>query len=398
MLYEPLAKLFYKNNVLYESIYEKRFNNESTHHYDFSVGENKAFLVVNLEVLNLITSILQLDKKLLKLTKLLPPIALTQFTIKCIVDEIQLTNEIEGVYSTRKEIRELIYENNKKINAKRKRLYGLVQKYLMLSDGQKINLKNCQDIRILYDEFVLAEVKSYNKENIPDGRVFRKEIVEIVSQSQKVIHKGLYPEEKIIMAMTAALEVLHDDSLNYFVNIAVFNYMFAYIHPFYDGNGRMARFISSYLLNRKLEPIVGFALSYTIKNNIKKYYELFKLTNDFRNKGDLTPFVIGFLEFIKEAIASLCTTIEGRAEQLYFYTSKIEKYTAGNKNIKAILYVLVQNALFDDEGIDIRSLSKATKIGLSTVRDSLRKIPKEILIVKKTGKMNVYSANLELMV
>lgn len=398
MLYEPLAKLFYKNNLLYESIYEKRFNNESTHHYDFIVGENQAFLVMNLEVLNLITGILQLDKKLLKLTKLLPPIALTQFTIKCIVDEIQLTNEIEGVYSTRKEIRELIYENNKKINAKRKRLYGLVQKYLMLSDGQKINLKNCQDIRILYDEFVLAEVKSDNKENIPDGRVFRKEIVEIVSQSQKVIHKGLYPEEKIIMAMTAALEILNDDSLNYFVNVAVFHYMFAYIHPFYDGNGRMARFISSYLLNRKLEPIVGFALSYTIKNNIKKYYELFKLTNDFRNKGDLTPFVIGFLEFIKEAIESLSTTIEGRAEQLYFYTSKIEKYTAGNKNIKAILYVLVQNALFDDEGIDIRSLSKATKIGLSTVRDSLRKIPNEILVVKKTGKMNVYSANLELMV
>ncbi|MBP2631787.1 MAG: hypothetical protein H6Q70_2415 [Firmicutes bacterium] len=397
MLYEPLGKLFYKNNVLYESTYRERFNNEFTYRYDFSIGENQAFAVINLEVLNLLTSILQLDKRLLRLTNLLPPIALTQFTKKCIVDEIQLTNEIEGVHSTRKEIRELIHEDSTNTTIKRKRLYGLVQKYMMLSDGQKINLKSCRDIRTLYDEFVLAEVKADHQENVPDGSIFRKDIVEIVSQSQKVIHKGMYPEEKIIMSMTAALDILHDDNLNYFVNIAVFHYMFGYIHPFYDGNGRMARFISSYLLNQQLEPIVGFGLSYTIKNNIKTYYDLFKMTNDPRNKGDLTSFVIGFLEFVKAAIENLCATIEGRAEQLYFYASKIEKYTEGNKNVETILYVLVQNALFDDEGIDIKSLANAAEIGLSTVRDSLRKISKDVLIVRKTGKMNVYSANLDVM-
>lgn len=159
--------------------------------------------MINLEILNLITNISSLDKRLLKAIRKLPNIALFQFTRKCIVDEIQLTNEIEGVHSTRKEIRELIEDKTE--NRKSKRLYGLVQKYLMLSQRQKIELKFCQDIRKLYDEFVLAEIKEDNPDNVPDGEIFRKDIVEVVSPSQKVIHKGMYPETKIITAMTAHL-------------------------------------------------------------------------------------------------------------------------------------------------------------------------------------------------
>lgn len=395
MLYEPLNKIFYKDNESYERIYKERFNSEFSYKYNFTIGDNQAFVGLNLEILNLITSILQLDKRLLQIEKRLPRIAITQFTRKCVVDEIQLTNEIEGVHSTRKEIRELI--NDESVNKKRKRLYGLVQKYMMLSNRQEIKLKTCQDIRTLYDEFILAEVKADNRSNIPDGNIFRKDIVEIVSSSQKIIHKGLFPEGKIITAMTSALDILHDNKLNTFMNIAVFHYMFGYIHPFYDGNGRMARFISSYLLNQQLESVVGFSLSYAIKNKIRKYYDMFKDANDYKNKGDLTPFVIGFLEFIQEVIENLCSTIEGRAEQFKFYVDKIGNYDNGNKSIRALLFVLVQNALFDDEGICISELAQATKMGQSTVRAWLKKIPEDMMITNQSGRMNVYRINLDIM-
>ncbi|WP_378955880.1 Fic family protein [Pelosinus sp. sgz500959] len=396
MLYEPLNKIFYKNNATYETIYKERFNGEFTHRYNFNIAEHQAFVGINFEILNLITSILQLDKRLLKAAKSVPPIALIQFTRKCIVDEIQLTNEIEGVHSTRKEIRELI--NNKNEKKERKRLYGLVQKYMMLSNGQQINLKTCQDIRTLYDEFILAEVKATDAHSIPDGDIFRKDIVEIISSSQKILHKGLFPESKIITAMTEALGILHDEKINYFVNIAVFHYMFGYIHPFYDGNGRMTRFISSYLLMQQLEAVVGFGLSYAIKNKIKKYYDMFKDTNDYKNKGDLTSFVIGFLEFIEEAIENLCVTIESRAEQFYFYMEKVENYADGNKPIREILHVLLQNALFDEEGINILNIGKVAELSPSTVRAWLKKIPKDMLVISQNGKMNIYSLNLDAMV
>ncbi len=35
------------------------------------------------------------------------------------------------------------------------------------------------------------------------------------------------------------------------VSIAVFHYLFGYVHPFYDGNGRMARYLSSIFCSEK---------------------------------------------------------------------------------------------------------------------------------------------------
>ena len=394
MQYQSLAKIFYKNNPDYEKIYTDRFHSESAYRCNFLIGEQQAFILINLEILNLITRILQLDRKLAKVSSRIPPIGLQQFTRKCIIDEIQLTNEIEGVYSTRKEIRELIDDTEAKKN---KRLYGLVKKYMMLTNGQEIRLETVQDIRTLYDEFILAEIKTDNAANLPDGEVFRKDIVEIVSPNQKVIHKGVYPESKIIAAMKSALEILNDSKLNIFVNIAVFHYLFGYIHPFYDGNGRMARFISSYLLNQYLEPIVGFALSYTIKNKIKKYYDMFKETNDYKNKGDLTPFTIGFLELIAEAMENLCVTMEEKLEQFIFYLGKIDKYVENNEPVQELLFVLVQNALFDDEGISVSELAQAARMGESTTRNWLNKVPKEIMVVSQSGKRKMYSVDLDVM-
>lgn len=46
--------------------------------------------------------------------------------------------------------------------------------------------------------------------------------------------------------MDAALKILHSQDFPLFVRLGLFHYFFAYIHPFYDGNGRMDRFIISY--------------------------------------------------------------------------------------------------------------------------------------------------------
>ena len=392
--YELLSKIFYKNNAAYEHIYLNRFENEFAYQYDFTIGEHQAFVGMNVEILNLVTNILQLDKRLLKATQSVPPIALIQFTQKCIVDEIKLTNEIEGVHSTRKEISEII--NDKSENNKRKRLYGLVQKYMMLLYGQKIELKSCQDIRKLYDELVLIEIKEDDPKNIPDGKIFRKEGVEVLSPSQKVIHKGLYPESTIITTMISAIDILNNSPMNYFVNIAVFHYMFGYIHPFYDGNGRMGRFISSYLLVQQLESVVGFGLSYTIKQKIKKYYDLFKDANDYKNKGDLTPFVIGFLEIIEESIENLCLTLEARAEKLDFFGDKIKRYVGGNKHLSSIMFILVQNSLFTDEGISIQKMAGIANLSLSTVRSCIKQIPGDMLIISQSSRMNIYDVNLDI--
>lgn len=396
MNYEKLGSLFYKDKNEYTKEYNNRFNSYSTEKFDFKIGEHQAFLIYTREIVNLLEEIHKLDKKLLVLTNKLPKTALTQYKKKCLIDEIHLTNEIEGVYSTRKEISELIDIINNKDKKDKQRLYGLVQKYCMLTSRDYISLNTCEDIRKLYDELVLAEVSEEDEKNIPDGKIFRKEKTYVISKSMKEIHEGVSPEENIIDIMEKALKFLNNSSYNFLIRTAVFHYLFGYIHPFYDGNGRTSRFISSYLLSKELNILVSYSLSYTIKSNINEYYKAFKITNDNLNKGDLTPFVITFLGILCKVYNPLQESLEEKLDKLNFYISITEKITDKNPLYYDLVYYLFVNSLFGNEGICINELEKHLNCSKNTVINYLNKLKeKDYLRITKNGNKYLYDMDLE---
>ena len=55
------------------------------------------------------------------------------------------------------------------------------------------------------------------------------------------------------------------------------------------------------------------------------YYKAFQMTNDKKNKGDITPFVIIFLGFIQQAVDNLNTVLANKIEQMQFYHKGILK-------------------------------------------------------------------------
>ena len=55
-----------------------------------------------------------------------------QFELKCLVEEIKMTNDIEGVASTRKEIEDAL-EAVRSHQEGKSRFMGIANKYLMLS-------------------------------------------------------------------------------------------------------------------------------------------------------------------------------------------------------------------------------------------------------------------------
>ena len=396
MKYESLLKLSYKRND-YMEVYHNRFNNECATPLDFTISSNHAFYLTNPEIVLLITKIMSVDKELTKKTDALPEIALNQYTIQTLIDEIKQTNDIENVYSTKKEIRETYARIEKGVD--KGRFKGLVSKYLMLKTKENIKLDTCQDIRTLYNELVLDEVVEEDKDNAPDGLIFRKEIVNVQTPSGKVIHTGLYPEDKIINAMTRALKVLNDDSINYLISAAIFHYMFAYIHPFYDGNGRTDRFISSYVMAKNLNPLAAYKFSYMIKKHQTQYYAMFSDTNDPRNKGDVTPFVIQFLEFILEEEKELVDDIDKRLSDLTYFMSKIERLNLSPSE-NDIAFILLQNSLFAEEGLTKDHICKIKKKSYNTISKELEAIGsvgKNILRCVKSGNRKLYDLDLNML-
>lgn len=397
MEYKLLSSVFFSDNSKYEDLYKSRFNSESTYRFNFQVNEYDAFVVINHGILQGIQTIMELDNDLSIKMHNIPNIALNQYRKKCLVDEIKMTNEIEGVNSTRKEINDILNDVTEK--NKRKRLYGLVKKYKMLIDDEDIKLNECEDIRKLYNELVLKEVIEEDSENEPDGTIFRKNKVYVQNPAGKIIHNGAYPEDKIIKEMSSALNILNDkDDYNYLIRIAVFHYIFGYIHPFYDGNGRTSRFISSYLLSRKLQILVSYRLSYTIKENIGIYYKSFKEANDEKNRGDLTIFVIKFFDMLIKSLKELCTSLDEKQDKLNYFGDISDKVCEADEKKASVLFILIQNTLFGENGLGTAELHEISGIGKSKIISSLKELEqKEILYITKDGRKRLYDVNLDSM-
>ena len=392
MPYVPLNKLFYSDSKNYDKIYAKRFGSEYAVHIDFRIGEFDAFFVQTPEIFAKMLAIYKAANTVNWFCCDLPGAALEQFATSCLIDEIVLTNAIEGVHSTRREIDSLLEGGGKST-----RFYGLVQKYLMLRQGKPLEFKTCADIRSVYDELVLREVEIDDPDNVPDGEIFRKGSVSVSSQTQKELHRGLYPESSIISAAEKALAFLNDESVELLYRAAAFHYFIGYIHPFYDGNGRLNRFISSYLLGSELCPLAGFRLSYTVKQNISDYYKAFGICNDPKSRGDITPFVEMFLGIVETAVTQLGEALEKRSEKLAYYRSWIVLLPDAADAKMAQLYdYLIQAALFSEHGIGTEELLRLFGVSRNTLQKKLGKVEAvELLQTVTKNRMKFYGLDLK---
>ena len=393
MEYELLSKIFYKKPTEYESIYDARFNSEASIKLPIKIHENVGFIFNTNEITKSLVKIYKTINKINLLRTHLPNIAINSYIIKSLKDEIALTNEIEGVRSTRKEIEDAIDSIK---NDKSARFKGLVDKYFKLISNEIIPLNNCKDIRTIYDALVLPEIE---KENLHDGILFRKEPVQVVSATQKEKHRGIMPESKIIESLDLCLDFLKNDDIDSLIKISAFHYLFGYIHPFYDGNGRTSRFISSYLIKNELDVLLALKLSYTVKNNINKYYKAFDVCNDRKNKGDITFFVVTFLELLSQASDDLYTKIADLNDQLNYYNNIINtlvnEKVLNDKQAKCI-FILCQNRLFDDTYMNMNTLTELLEKSDTTTRKILKSLESKNLLVKSRNKNQyLYSANLD---
>ena len=398
--YKTLDKTFHISREQWEELYNKRYHSDVAIHLDFKIKDSPAFFVEDLEVTNLLAQILRLDKEISLLTNSLPGKALEQYSKKCLIDEIVVTNNIEGVRSTRKDISDAlqILEQQSEKKDKKHLFLGIVDRYSMLIQRQAYSPKTPQDIRDLYDEILLQEILHDDKRNAPDGKVFRKGECSIYGDNGEEVHRGRYPETEIIDCTEKALSFLHDQSIEPLYRIALFHYLFEYIHPFYDGNGRLGRFIFSSGLSGCLEPIISLRISETIKENLNQYQKAFTICNKKENRGDVTPFLIMMLTMIQSAANSLKDTLMQKEEEWQQYEAMIPALVHNHEEKVMQLYsLLIQAALFSETGITIAELKYGLDIkSYATLQNKLAIIKEQnLLLESKEGKMKYFKIDLE---
>ena len=399
MKFIPLTKYFYQHTQEeYEIEYIRRLEAPFTVHFNIPIHQYNrksaypAFLCYTGEILRLVEKFYKTYEQFLYTVNTVPPVVLYQFTRLSIVEEVKSTNDIEGVHSTKKEIREIIEKKGTHYH----RLQSVVHQYLELLGEEEIKFDTCQDIRNFYDDFTHQEITRENPQNRLDGSLFRKEPVQIEAATGKTIHQGLYPESRIIEALDQSLRILHSEEYPLLIRLALFHYFFVYIHPFYDGNGRTDRFITSYFLSRQFHRLLAVRLSIYIKRNQSRYYHMLEEADSERNRGDMTPFVMGFLDILIGSTEDTIGVLSRKNEQMRKYESRIDAFQLKDKLLKEIYITLLQAALFYGEGISMADLMKVTGKNRGTIQKRIDEIPGNHLIVTKAGKTNYYKLNLML--
>lgn len=349
------------------------------------------FYVPTNNTINLIEKVMSYDKELDEKFDILPGVAKKKFMIEIIAEELYSTNELEGVKSSRKEIAEstkFIMSNKK---PKNKRFHSMIASYLELINEKLECPKSAGDYRKIYDNITSGEIK---EGEIPDGNIFRKDI-NYIYKNGKQIHRGVYPESAIIEKIEDLIKFMSkkDDELNYLLRIAIGHYYFGYIHPFYDGNGRTGRFISSLYLREKFSLMTTLSLSRGCNINRTEYLKIFDVTNKIISSGELNYFVDKFLETIIVGQEDLLTRLN---EKIYLLDMAYEKIQ-NDENIETeeeldVMFVLIQDHYFslDSKGMTVKDMVEVLQNSTVTVRKKLKAMEEKGLIKRIKSNPLVY--------
>lgn len=128
-------------------------------------------------------------------------------------------------------------------------------------------------------------------------------------ENVRIIGARLIPPSplKVPLLMKDFFSWLHKnpDRLDIIELSALAHYQFVAIHPFIDGNGRIARLLMNLLLMQK-----GFPPAVVLKNDRKKYYRALNKAN----MGNMKPFVFLMAQAIERSLGLYLEAIEPRTK------------------------------------------------------------------------------------
>lgn len=390
MEYKQIKKMRYVKNTNIKELVNNIINSQYSYKLGIDIKGNPSFFIYTNEIAMLTENIYKNIYEIEKHKNILENIqgSFGYYLRECLIEELISTNDIEKIRSTRQEIEEAL---DSKIKKKVKFQY-LYKKYKYITKKEEISLKTNEDVRNLYNEILFLDME---KDNIPDGIYYRKSSVYISDELSGKIHEGVLPEEQINNDMISLLNIINGD-LPLFIKIALVQYFIGYIHPFYDGNGRLSRFICSYMLAKNDYSFLAYRLSYGIIKNKSKFYKSFEICNDKSNCGDITPFIINFLEIILFVTKDVNENLSDYISSFSFYYMKIiERFNKNEEDI--FIHCFVSMSLFAIEGLTIEDISKQLEVSSQTVRKNIKKAEENgIPIIKgKIGKKNVYKIDFE---
>ena len=193
--------------------------------------------------------------------------------------------------------------------------------------------------------------------------------------------KGLEEQLTTFLDWLAVSE--SDKALDPILRAAQAHLWFVTLHPFDDGNGRLARAITDYALAQAEHQAIRFyAMAATIMENRKGYYDILESTQ--KNGTDITAWMQWFLETFKQ-------TLQAALERMDFVLAKARFWQIHAQDGLNSQQTKVLNRLLDagpggfEGGLTASKYISLAKISKATATRHLQDLLDKHCIVKRPG-------------
>jgi Fic family protein len=298
------------------------------------------FYIQTAEINLLLEEMRSLARRISRLAGDLPNLAKTQYRNKLIIREIYNTNKIEDVHTDIDEIGTTL--ESVELETAQGRFYSSINMYMKMSDGYKPRIDRLSDIRQVYDDVIAKEI---DNDLLPDGELFRSKQVRIGTNSQ-TYHVPPTSEFSINNQLEQWIAFINGHDMDYVPKALIAHFMFENTHPFYDGNGRIGRFLISSYLAAKLDIWTGLTVSTGISENQAKYYKAFQSAGDVRNRADATLFVRDMLQIIIDGQLRTLEFLEDSSLRFEELRKQAMEIAGDDEIVFAVLNSLIQSKLF----------------------------------------------------
>lgn len=349
------------------------------------------FVWDNEKILPILASVRHLQGRLLGHMERLGFDLIERATLESLILDVIDTSKIEGEFLNPELVRSSIarklgIEGAEFLSTPRN-IEGVVD---VLLDATQNYDKTLSDERLFGWHNSLFQSGYSGNVKIDVGR-FRSAGMKVVSGAfgREKVHFEAPTPERVPLEMDIFLNWLNEkNQMDLVLKSAISHFWFVTIHPFDDGNGRLARAIMDMLLARSEGSKIRF---YSMSNQIfkehKQYNEIIEKTQ--KGTSDITTYLLWFLDCFERALLASEKNLEIILDKSHFWEK--HKFTSINERQRKTINYLYDN--YDKEVGFLRTSTYAKLADCSTdtaLRDLQDLVEKEILKSEDTGKKTNY--------
>ncbi|MFA6412132.1 MAG: Fic family protein [Syntrophales bacterium] len=212
------------------------------------------------------------------------------------------------------------------------------------------------------------------------------EAMQVVSGplGKEVIHYEAPPADRIDSEMNRFIFWWEDSqgALEGIVRAAIAHFLFVAIHPFDDGNGRIARALTDMALAQDdRRRIRYYSLSAQIMAERDDYYRILEKTS--KGSGNVTDWLLWFLDCFKRAVEHSASVLDDVASKVRFWQQHLQAPLT-ERQLKVINCILDEPGGFEGN-LTTRKYASIAKVSPATAYRELDQLH-QLGVLKRIGK------------